>query len=316
MTKRQEKSGNGAPKKQGLPPFVIIPSDVLACDRLCAAEKLLFAHISNLANNEQRYCWASNDHLARLNDAAAKTVSAQVSNLARLGFIVVKIIYKDGPDGQPTKQIDHRRIYPKHYMWNSPKLPGFDDLCSANSASADSIPKKEGGMLKNKYRVSSKPSIPILKNEEGNNKILKEKDNIITGTPSKRACARGGRAECLKVEKGMSIDFSDPAFAEYSHLEPYAPQLCKWLCRTMPGAAWSKEKLALLLVKFKRIQDRTAAWRDSAYDLEPTPEEWHDFYDLLHTARGIKKLSRSELEEQAKLLFGNLKPSEESKCRQ
>jgi len=114
----------------------------------------------------------------------------------------------------------------------------------------------------------------------------------------------------------MSIDFSDPAFAEYSHLEPYAPQLCKWLCRTMPGAAWSKEKLALLLVKFKRIQDRTAAWRDSAYDLEPTPEEWHDFYDLLHTARGIKKLSRSELEEQAKLLFGNLKPAEESKCRQ
>ena len=84
--------------------FAIIPANVRYDKNLKANEKLLYGEITSLTHSTGK-CFASNDYFARLYDTSKETVSRWISNLARLGYINVEIVYKEN-----TKQIINRYI--------------------------------------------------------------------------------------------------------------------------------------------------------------------------------------------------------------
>ena len=85
--------------------YSILTADVRYCKELSAQEKLLYSEITALTN-KKGYCWATNNYFAELYGSSKETISRQISNLAKHGFIHLNIIYVEG-----TKQIKERRIY-------------------------------------------------------------------------------------------------------------------------------------------------------------------------------------------------------------
>lgn len=86
--------------------YAIIPSPVLECDKLRSSEKLFYATISILAN-EQGYCYATNKYLANKYNVHPKTISDWISNLKKYGFIEV-ILLRD-----ENGKVYQRRLYIK-----------------------------------------------------------------------------------------------------------------------------------------------------------------------------------------------------------
>jgi len=84
--------------------YAILTADVRYCDRLKAAEKLMYAEITALSE-KNGYCHAGNTYFANLYNVSKETVSRWVSNLEKEGFVKRQIIYKEG-----TKQIQGRYI--------------------------------------------------------------------------------------------------------------------------------------------------------------------------------------------------------------
>ena len=84
--------------------FSIIPANVRYDDTLCANAKLLYGEITSLCNNEG-FCWASNEYLAKLYKTSKETISRWVSKLKAKGYIRVKLFYK-----KDSKEIDKRII--------------------------------------------------------------------------------------------------------------------------------------------------------------------------------------------------------------
>jgi len=85
--------------------YSIIPASVRYCADLSAQEKILYSELTALSN-VKGYCWATNNYFANLYKLSKETVSRQISKLASLGFIHIKMIYFEH-----TKQIIERRIY-------------------------------------------------------------------------------------------------------------------------------------------------------------------------------------------------------------
>ena len=85
--------------------YAVIPAEVRYSKNLKPNEKLMYGELTALAN-DKGYCYASNLYFSNLYNAKKNTISRWVSNLAKNGFIDVKLIYKKG-----TKQIEERHIY-------------------------------------------------------------------------------------------------------------------------------------------------------------------------------------------------------------
>lgn len=84
--------------------YAILTSDVRYCTDLSASEKLLYAEITALSNRFG-FCVAGNSYFANLYSCTDVTISRQVSNLEKQGFIRIEYDKK----GAKTTQ---RRIYP------------------------------------------------------------------------------------------------------------------------------------------------------------------------------------------------------------
>lgn len=82
--------------------YSIIPATVRYDEDLKANEKLLFGEISSLCN-KNGYCYATNDYFSKLYEVHKNTVSIWINNLQKKGYIISKIIYKNG-----TREIDKR----------------------------------------------------------------------------------------------------------------------------------------------------------------------------------------------------------------
>lgn len=68
---------------------VWIPKEIWLDERLNATEKIIFVEIDSLDSTE-RGCWASNDYIAAFCQCSARTVSAAISKLTKLGYIYVQ----------------------------------------------------------------------------------------------------------------------------------------------------------------------------------------------------------------------------------
>lgn len=85
--------------------YAIIPANVRYDNRLKPNEKLLYGEITSLAN-KYGYCYASNKYFANLYSVNKSTVSSWISHLKELGYINIKVSYKEN-----TKEIQQRMIF-------------------------------------------------------------------------------------------------------------------------------------------------------------------------------------------------------------
>lgn len=67
--------------------YSILTACVRYDERLSSSEKLLYSEITALANKEG-YCYATNGYFAKLYGCTESTISVQISNLAKCGYIV------------------------------------------------------------------------------------------------------------------------------------------------------------------------------------------------------------------------------------
>lgn len=88
--------------------FSILTADVRYDPRLkkYADCKVLFSEITALSN-KFGYCKASNKYFAQLYDRPTETISRWINRLRDLGYLKIKMIYKDN-----SNQILERRMYP------------------------------------------------------------------------------------------------------------------------------------------------------------------------------------------------------------
>ena len=69
--------------------YAILTADVRYCPDLSSSEKLLYAEITALSNKEG-FCKASNKYFAELYHSTDVTISRQISNLEKQGFIRIE----------------------------------------------------------------------------------------------------------------------------------------------------------------------------------------------------------------------------------
>ena len=310
------------------PPFVVIPSEVLGDARLSPSEKLLFAQISNLANNPERRCWASNKYIAGLMDMSPERIRHMISNLTDCGFLRFVPVYKKDPQGRPTKELESRHLYPYHYLLNMPELPNFKELCGEQAP--DSLPPANSSpppAKNSRTPLRSNLAVPPAKNSRlYKRKKIEKENNITSKEQTARACVKsslskqaavrdanfdkrqkaqnalvdfetGNDSDWITIQKGMSIDFTWPELVEYAHLESHTERLCRWLWNTQPGAQYHKKGLATLLVKFAKMRDRMEFAQDEAYALEPTKQEWAEWCEILRAGRGIRPMTYAQIKE-------------------
>jgi hypothetical protein len=84
--------------------YAVIPANVRYDKELKPNEKLLYGEISALAQKEG-YCWASNTYFAELYDVYPTTISKWLKHLEQLGYITIKMVYKNG-----SNEIEKRLI--------------------------------------------------------------------------------------------------------------------------------------------------------------------------------------------------------------
>jgi DNA-binding transcriptional ArsR family regulator len=82
---------------------VWIPKEIWLDENLTLQEKVLYAEIDSLDNDDG--CYAGNAHFSRFLGVSKDRVSKLISSLRNKGYITVEMVYKDG-----TKEIDKRII--------------------------------------------------------------------------------------------------------------------------------------------------------------------------------------------------------------
>jgi len=84
--------------------YAILTADVRYDKRLTANAKLLYAEITALTN-AKGYCWSTNAYFANLYGVSNTSISKWVSQLVKLGYLDMKLIYREG-----SKEILHRYL--------------------------------------------------------------------------------------------------------------------------------------------------------------------------------------------------------------
>lgn len=129
--------------------YVVIPANVRYCKELKPMEKLIFGEISCLCN-QKGYCWATNNHFAKLYQKSTRTISRHINQLKRLGFIMVEII-RDA-DKKVVKRIIKIIDCPNHktdYTSGQKCLTPIDRTVQYNTLNNNN--KKEKDILFNKF---------------------------------------------------------------------------------------------------------------------------------------------------------------------
>src|SRR5437867_3561542 len=86
-------------------PWLIVPPNVLADERLSAGEKLVSGRVFGFIQ-KHGYCVASNDYLGRAIGMSKNTVRNYLSHLYELGYLRYDVIRDE------NNEVEERRIYP------------------------------------------------------------------------------------------------------------------------------------------------------------------------------------------------------------
>lgn len=143
--------------------FSILTADVRYDKRLSASEKILYSEITALTNKEG-YCYATNGYFAKLYDCTEKTISIQISNLAKCGYISVMIedgykrkIYINMGDLQKCNTPIEKNVIPPLQKCNTPPLQKCkDNNTSINNTNNNYEKKEESEPQKNDFEEVAK----------------------------------------------------------------------------------------------------------------------------------------------------------------
>lgn len=84
--------------------YAVIPADVRYDERLTANAKLLYGEITALCN-QNGFCWAMNDHFAKLYSVSKRTISEWISQLNECGHIRLEMEDKGNGNGELQRLI-------------------------------------------------------------------------------------------------------------------------------------------------------------------------------------------------------------------
>ncbi len=87
--------------------FYKIPDRILLDKRISYAEKILYGIVLRLSQNEERKCFASNQHLAKLMNCSSSSITKWLNKLEITGYITRQMIY-----AKDTRCVDKRYITP------------------------------------------------------------------------------------------------------------------------------------------------------------------------------------------------------------
>ncbi len=97
--------------------YAIIPANVRYCSKLTPNAKLLYGEITALCN-KKGYCWATNNHFAKLYNVSKTSISKWISDLEENGFIKCRI------KNNNMRRIYIKEPYKKSYKSLQEKLKG------------------------------------------------------------------------------------------------------------------------------------------------------------------------------------------------
>ena len=73
------------------PNYIMIEKEVLLNNNLVAEEKLLYAYISALSNNDKKICYASNSYLGKLLNKSPRQIRRFISNLKKYNYVTYRM---------------------------------------------------------------------------------------------------------------------------------------------------------------------------------------------------------------------------------
>ena len=165
-----------------------LPAEVRLDQTLSAHARLLYGEIKALCD-QQGYCWASNQYLARLYGVQKETVSVWLRQLRRSGWIIIQVdvsqgnlrkIYLTQPANAatPSNEKSQREAGETTRALTSTSLPSYDTVCPKSPALLNR------NIIDKNDRVDSTPLTILSIAEEDKNEGNKwGRDGI--STPSK-----------------------------------------------------------------------------------------------------------------------------------
>ena len=218
---------------------VWIPKEIYLNKDLTPTEKLLLAEIHSFSKNG--ICFASNEHFAQFLGIGKKQVSRLITNLARLGFVKVDLIYKEN-----TKEVEKRTIIPINKDETPPPHISVDPIrvevdtpphisVYPHRVEVDTPPHISGDPIRVKAYYKEQDKYTIKEQEKDNKKQTKksidkeleqEFEKIWQLYPSKKGkdrakssykTARKNNVSYETIEKGLYkyIDYLEDTGTEY-----------------------------------------------------------------------------------------------------
>jgi len=182
--------------------YMIIPATVYDAEIKDKA-KLLYGHITSLCR-QKGYCWATNDHLAKLVKVESKsTVSSYVSDLVKLGVINTNLIY-----AEDQKTVKERRIYLA------------DSLIGINQNVNRAVNQNDNRAITQTSKDNNISNNNITNNISGDEKLLnkvieKYPGNVGSRTPILKAIKQLSKEE--KILSLKNLDRYSKAWSGYHH---------------------------------------------------------------------------------------------------
>lgn len=188
--------------------YAILTAEVRYDKQLKAAEKLLYAEITALANKEG-YCFATNSYLAELYSTHKNSISRYISSLEKRGYIRVVIIHDEN-----TKQILQRRIYINTHTTNGiaennePNTPNNKTVYTSKNKT-ENTPKNKTVYTPNNRTVKDNNINNIILQEHNitsnNNRERETRARTHATPPTKRNCNFSSKNKKLKFGKYQNV---------------------------------------------------------------------------------------------------------------
>ena len=66
---------------------IFIPTSILGDSSLTSLEKLILIHMVSFSNNNDVYCWGTNQYFCDIYKVSRQTISKSINNLVKLGYL-------------------------------------------------------------------------------------------------------------------------------------------------------------------------------------------------------------------------------------
>ncbi|USS86467.1 conserved phage C-terminal domain-containing protein [Fructilactobacillus cliffordii] len=182
--------------------FTQIPDYALKNPNLNSTDKIVYGEIYTMLNT-MRVCFASNAHIADDIGVQPKTVSKSITKLAKLGFVTVKLVYKEG-----TKQIDKRYIQLATPMPQLGHTPCSNKSIPYAPNGVDPMPQL-GQVSKSLSRPLSRSVKPTMSGSDEQDAVARKILNFMNKTTGRHYKPTATNLKLIKARMKDGFTFND-----------------------------------------------------------------------------------------------------------